>query len=71
MKIFLTFFALSSARYLQNPDQSSMKTRVDDQMMIQIESDLGEKGIFYEARQVDLQNIFGKQEKEENYGPQA
>ena len=71
MKIFLTFFALTAARYLENGGQSSMKTRAGDPMMIRIDSDLGEKSIFYESRQVDLQNIFGKQEKEEKFGPQV
>lgn len=65
MKIFLTFFAISSARFLEN----STSTKTDKQMLILIDSDLAEKRIFYEERPLDLQKILGKREKNYNFGP--
>lgn len=65
MKIFLTFFAISSARFLEN----SASTKTDKQMLILIDSDLAEKRIFYEERPLDLKKILRKREKNYNFGP--
>ncbi len=65
MKIFLTFFAISSARFLEN----STSTKTDKQMLILIDSDLAEKRIFYEERPLDLKKILRKREKNYNFGP--
>lgn len=65
MKICLTFFAIGSARFIEK--SISMKT--EKPALIQIDSDLAEKSIFYEERPLDLQNILGKREKRYNFGP--